>query len=501
MSKPNYIDSRHERFDDYETLITLFEGDAYSEWAVGERDYYKHYHKDNPLSFIYYNFIKLYAEKIAEIVIGKSFNISTGDLERDKILNDWIEENNYADLQEDKVIFGNILGDSPVKWRRENEQVFADYIPPSNWYPIVSKYNINIVEGHAFVFDHIINKKTYYLVEEYRTDSITYKAFDAHWKEVDLNEFFPDLLPGAEGHEFVQENPIKHNLVTVYKNAKKIRSEFSAGDFDRGSLSLVYNIAHTISGIHATNSDTRNPIYNLPNGTIQSVLDKIKSNRKANTNGKIKNNINPFSKAYSDQVSNAIQDTPAEKALLREYLTEMLNNTRALEKSPDGQTIDVVEHNPRMENSFTEIKTLTSMLFQVMSIAPVLIDSEFKVGDVSGVALRNLATATLKKAAKKSKKLIKSIKSEMIILQELMGLEPMPVTVEIIDGLATEPQDDIQWIGVAYKLGLISKPDAIAILRDMPHVEAQKKADELDKLGLPDEKLDSTLSMSANNPE
>jgi hypothetical protein len=482
--KPVYIDKNHYRFENYDTLINLYEGKAFEVWGIGKRDYYKHLHKDNPLSYINYNFIKLYTEKISEIVLGKNFNVTTGNIKRDDFLNDWIEQNHYVNLQYQKLLYGNFLGDSITKMYTKGGKVKTEYIAPNHWFPITNKYNINIIDGHALVFEYKNeDKKLYYLVEEYYTGYNIYRAYDHQWDQQAIDDLFPDLFDDGN-YEFqrIVETSVRLPLVTRYKNSDTYNDPFGSGDFDEASLSIMYNINDAISGIHATNNETRNPLYSLPPGTIQNILDKAKNGRAKNTGGSVKA-MNPYMQ-FSEDINNAVNNKglgqQMEVLMAQEYLSQLLNKTRAIEKSTDGQSIEVVEHNPIMENSFKEVEQLEAFLYQVMSLSPVLIDSKFRAGALSGVALRNLANATIKKANRKAKELIRSIKEEMILIQELSGLEPLPVTVEISDGLATEPQDDIDWITRAFEIGLISQEDAIAILRDLSISEATKKAKDLD---------------------
>lgn len=482
--KPAYINKNHYRFENYETLINLYEGHAFDEWGLGKRDYYKHLHKDNPLSYINYNFIKLYTEKISEIVLGKNFYVKTDNQERDVFLNKWIEENHYVNLQYQKLLYGNFLGDSLTKFYTYNGEVKAEYIAPNHWYPIINKYNINIIEGHALVFEYKNEKKeAIYLIEEYYPGEIIYKAFDHEWEQQPIDLLFPDLFEDTTLEmERIISTGTTLPLVTRYKNANTYNDPFGSGDFDQASLSIMYNINDAISGIHATNNETRNPLYSLPAGTIQSILDKAKGSRRKNTGGSVKaqNPYMKFSEDINDAINNKGLGAEMEVLMAQEYLSQLLNKTRAIEKASDGQGIEVVEHNPIMENSFREVEQLEAFLYQVMSLSPVLIDSKFRAGALSGVALRNLANATIKKASRKAKELIRSIKEEMVLVQELSELEALPVMVEISDGLATEPQDDIDWIARAFETGLISQEDAIAILRDLPASEARQKAKELD---------------------
>jgi hypothetical protein len=260
-----------------------------------------------------------------------------------------------------------------------------------------------------------------------------------------------------------------------------------------------------LTGIHATNSLTRDPLYSVPNGTIAGILDARKSQRAKKTDGSIKT-ANPY-KNFSDDIDQSINNKGNEQVEMlyaREYLSELLYKSRAVEKSVDGQGLEVVEHNPQMQNSFEELKELKSTLYQLTSISPILIDSDSNTGQLSGTAIKNLAIATLKKASRKAKQLIKSIQKELWTIQELAiqaNLEiPVSkaqlVTVEISDGLGSEPADDIDWIERAYNLGLINKEDAIAILRDLPSEEAKKKAQEIE---LQEPNLDNNSNETKDN--
>lgn len=500
--KPKYIDKAHERFYEYEENIQLYKAKAYYQWGLGEMDYFKTFHRKNNKTYINYNFFKLYAQSMADLILGKGIYVKTDNSRLNQWLSDWIEENDYLDLQDKKVQFGVLLGDSPVKIStradaRGDLQVKADYINPDKFYIIYNERNVNIVEGYAIVHEFTIEKKTYYLVEEHFAGKIVYKLFieeGKDWRQLEIKLFpiFQEIFAGQEysinGLDYEQETNSYYPTIINYKNDESFDDVYSPSDFDLGTKSILYNINDTITGIHATNAMTRDPLYSVPSGTIKGILDARKQQRAKKIDGSIKTQ-NPY-KTFTDDIDQAINTGKNEQLdmlFAREYLSELLYKSRAVEKSANGQGIEVVEHNPQMQNSFEEMRKLQKMLYQVLSISPILIDPEFKTGVLSGTALRNLAIATVKKTSRKAKKLIKSIQKELYTVQELAinanipipVSEALPVTVELADGLGTDPQDDIGWIEKALNLGIISKQDAIAILRDLSSAEAQRKYLEL----------------------
>ena len=509
MAKPSYLDTSHDRFDIYEENRDLLNGVAFNVWGLGEKDYFKFFHKNNPLSYINYNFIRLYTDKITDLILSKGIHITTNDKEVDKWIQDWVEETDYVEkTQAKKIRFGSIFGDSPTKqytrlsWEG-NIQICVDYINPDKFYPIVNEWNKNIIEGYALLFKREIEdtSKYAYLVEEYRPQTIRYKAFVENgndWMQVSPLDYFSGVFEGVEyeveGEDFLVQTGCTFPLIANYQNQASLDSEFGEPDFDLAVKSLLYNINDTLTGIHSTNSMTRDPLYAVPNGTVKGILDARNQDKVKKTGGAIKTN-NPY-KQFSDSVNNAV-NTGGQKnmdvLMAREYMNDFIYKSKVIEKSSDGQSIDVVQHNPMMDNSFSELKKLESLLYQVMSVSPVLIDSDFRAGALSGAALRNLAVATIKKVSRKAKNLAKSIKQEMWTVQELAiaagdsleypfpNSEPLVVTVEISDGFATDPADDILWLEKAVQLHLINRQDAIATLRDLSSAEAEVKSEEIEK--------------------
>jgi hypothetical protein len=521
--QPNYIDKANERFFEYEENIELYKAKAYYQWGLGEMDYFKTFHRKNNKSYINYNFIRLYAEKMTDLILGKGVYVRTENDELNQWLSDWIEDNDYLDLQNKKVKFGIILGDSPVKLTtrmngRGDLEVKADYINPDKWYVIYNERNVNIIEGYAIVHEFTIDKQTYYLVEEHYPNTIIYKLFiedSKDWRQLEIALFpiFQEMFEGQEysinGLNYVQETGTFYPTICNYKNELSFDDVYSVSDFDLGTKSILYNINDTITGIHATNSLTRDPLYSVPNGTIKGILDARKQQRAKRTDGSIKTQ-NPY-KTFTDDIDTALNNNKNEQLdmlFAREYLSELIYKSKAMEKSVDGQGIDVVEHNPQMQNSFEEMRKLQMMLYQVLSISPILIDPEMQTGALSGTAIRNLAIATIKKASRKAKQLIKSMQKELYTVQELAikanidipVSQPFNVTVEIADGLGTDPQDDILWIEKALNLGLISKQDSIAILRDLSSMEAETKYLELESMEIEEpEQLDNNETEDVNN--
>lgn len=501
--QPKYIDKSHERFLDYEENLELYKAKAYYQWGLGEQDYFKTFHRKNNKSYINYNFIKLYAEKMTDLILGKGFFIESDNEALNLWLNNWMEQNDYLDLQVKKVQFGIVFGDSPVKIStRPNPkgelEVKADYINPDKWYIIADDRNVNIEYGQALVHEFTIDKKTYYLVEEHYSEQIVYKLFaesGKDWVQLEIASYpnFEVMFDGVEktidGLDYVVITDTFYPTLINYKNEVSFDSVYSVSDFDLGTKSILYNINDTITGIHATNSLTRDPLYSVPNGTIKGILDARKSQRSKKTDGSIKT-TNPY-KNFTNDIDNAINGNGNEQIdmlFAREYLSDLLFKSRAVEKSVDGQGLEVVEHNPQMQNSFEEMKKLQMMLYQILSISPILIDPETQTGALSGTAIRSLAIATIKKASRKAKQLIKSMQKELWTIQELAinanldipVSQPEMVTIEISDGLGSDPGDDIIWIEKAINLGLISKVDSIAILRDLSSFEAETKAKELE---------------------
>jgi hypothetical protein len=501
--KPFYINEAHERFFDYSENIELYKANAYRVWGLSEKDYFKTFHRDNNKSYINFNFIKLYTEKMTDLILSKGIYIETENQQLNQWLNDWIEENNYIKLQSKKVQFGMVLGDSPVKIStrtndRADVEVKADYINPDKWYIISDERNINIVKGQAICHDYTINKKIYHLVEEHYTGRIIYKFFTEigrKWEQVNIEDYeiiqnsFEGMEYTVDGLDYIVATDTFYSTIINYQNETAFDSVYGDSDFDLGLKSIMYNINDTITGIHATNAMTRDPLYSVPAGTIKGILDARKQQRVKKTDGSIIT-TNPY-KRFTDDIDTAINTNNNEQIdmlFAREYLSELLYKSRAIEKSIDGQSLEVVEHNPQMQNSFDELKKLQTMLYQVSSVSPILIDPEYQVGRLSGTAIRNLAIATLKKASRKTKELIKSIQQELYTIQELAinaNLD-IPVTqaimptIEINDGLGSDPSDDIIWLEKAIKLGLIGEVDAIATLRDLSSTEAEKKLKEIE---------------------
>jgi hypothetical protein len=519
--KPTYIDEAHERFFDYQENIELYKAKAFHRWGLNQKDYFKTFHKDNNKSYINFNFIKLFAEKMTDLILSKGFYIKTNNKDLNQWLNDWIEANDYLNLQSKKLQFGFILGDSPVKIStRKNQrgefEVKADYINPDKWYIIADERNINIEKGQAIVHEYTIDKQTYYLVEEHYCGKIVYKLFkqdSKNWVQLDIetNKIFLSVFEGLkhtiDGADYVVETGTFYPTLINYQNDMSFDSVYGSSDFDLGTKSLMYNINDTITGVHATNSMTRDPLYSVPNGTIKGILDARKQQRVKKTDGSILTQ-NPY-KTFTADINNAInsnRNDQIDMLFAREYLSELLYKSRAVEKSVDGQSLEVVEHNPQMQNSFDELKKLELMLYQVTSISPVLIDPEYQSGNLSGTAIRNLAIATLKKASRKAKNLIKSMQKELWTIQELAisanlnipVSKPELVTIEINDGLGNDPSDDILWIEKAVNLGLINRTDSIAILRDLSSSEAKQKALELEVLEPVSQKL---LDNNADNQD
>jgi hypothetical protein len=515
---PSYIDTASDRHFEYEENIELYKAKAYRVWGINQKDYFKTFHKDNNKSYINFNFIKLYAEKMTDLILGKGIYVETNNKALNEWLANWMEENDYLNLQSKKVEFGIVLGDSPVKIStRTNDrgevEVKADYINPDKWYIISDERNINIIKGYAICHEYTIDKKTYYLIEEHYTGRIAYKLFihrGKKWEQITIDSVeliqvsFESMEYTIEGLDYVVITDTFYPTITNYKNNNSFDSSYGSSDYDLGTKSIMYNINDTITGVHATNSMTRDPLYSVPSGTIKGILDARKQQRAKKTDGSIKT-TNPY-KRFSEDVDSAINNSNNEQIdmlFAREYLSELLYKSRAIEKSADGQSIDVVEHNPQMQNSFDELKKLFNMLYLVLSISPILIDPDYQGGQLSGTAIRNLSIATIKKASRKTKNLIKSIQKELYTIQELAinanlkipVREPVMPTIEISDGLGSDPADDIVWLEKAIKLGLIDKVDAIATLRDLSSSEAEKKAFELD---IPPEPTVNTLDNELN---
>lgn len=496
--KPQYIDLNHGRLNLYQENIELLKGNAFTVWGINQRDYFKHFHKNNDKTYLNYNYFKLFSNRITNLVLGKDFYVKTENEEVTKWLNDWIKETKYIKVQKKKLKLGTVLGDSPTKivTRLDDDgkaQVYVDYLDPWMWFPIVNQWNVNIIEGHAVLYTKKIEKDTYYLVEAHYPKYIEYQAFyekGKDWEPTDLS-IFNDLLQGVELDANNRiETGSEYPTVVVYQNETDENPPFGTSDFDPAVKSLIYGINDTLTGIHATNGMTRDPLYSLPNGTIKSIMDARNIGKSKKTDGSIKV-TNPY-KDFTNDVNSAISGGTDTKNLdilfTRELLSDLLYKSRAIEKSVDGQGIDVVQHNPQMQNSFTEVDYLKGLLFETTEMSPALIDAKFQSGTLSGTALRNLAIATLKKASEKAKELAQSIRQELYIVQELAinatdsefpTDKALHVTVEISDGLGTDPQDEIQWVSMAMKLGLINRQDAIALLRDLNSDEAKLKADEL----------------------
>lgn len=512
----------HKRFDEYNENLELKKGNAFTYWGLNKTDYYKHFNPHNELTYINYNYFDLYSKRMADLVIGEGFTLTTESSEVTDWLNQWIERSNYSQSLFQRVEYGSVFGDAPAKLYTDYNSdgyldICLDFVNPEFWYPKVNKYNPYKEPNRVDLLIQSVEVQGFgkvSLVESHRPNEIIYLAFTegggGKTRYLDPMTFFEDILEDIEELELVKgvdeegkeydtmmyrvQTNIPYPLVTNYKNESSYDDYFGLSDYSVAMKSIVYAINTNLTDINATNQDTRNPLYSVPNGTVKQIMDSLEASQNKNKGNDVKS-TNPYKNGTTlEQIPTFLQSQQGRVLQAKQLLSKTLREGRVLEKGANDESIEVVEHNPQMDNSFTMLKELDQKLMKVTEMSPVLFETDQSYGNLSGTALRNLAQATLKKVARKASHLKNTIKRELMLVQLLaieMGTdsnypfpisEPVKVSIEMKDGFVQDSVEMTDSIIKQLESGLISKAEAVAKLQDITIDEAKTKLEDMPAL-------------------
>ena len=439
------------RMAQYTINALLLEGQHFQAFGVkATNDFRKEYER---LRYVVANFNGLIAKVSADSLFGEPLNFQAEN-NQEWLANFW--HNNKLQTQCFESSLSNAgLGDSVFRIRAENEELIAEDVSPTMYFPHLDKLNPRRkpdVEELAWVA--VYGKDRYLIRELYSLGFIITRVFKLKPKEgttvnneeeIDA-EILVDTFNQATGQNlvaFVETNVPDHNLIFHVPNYRLIGSKqfFGTSDFiDTETLQFALNNRLTkVDNVLDTHSD---PILAVPPG----VLDE---------DGKVKK-----------ESFGMFELTEESGELKPEYIV----------------------WNANLESAFKEIDKIVEMLFMTSETSPDVLGMGQGQAE-SGTALKMRMLRTLAKRNRKKLYYDQAI-TEMLIVAQKLGATGYKVNGESVsvidtptlqwsDGIIDDPIEITELASTQVDAGLKSKLTAMMEINGWTEEEAQAELDRI----------------------
>ena len=377
----------------------------------------------------------------------------------------------------------------------ENESNFKLKIIPNDlWTPVIDQYSreeatVNYL-SYAYDIKNENDKSEKYTVEKY---------FDYNEEENSTTIYFKVKKDGEEveaPQEIIEKFKIEElsrtfNLKLFYRfiNEESFDSYFGLGDYTDNVKALIREINNKLELEAVVDRKTSDPNLIVPDsyfqGTTKKASEIIKSVKDIGDN-QTNNYLSRLSSIESLETQGVItQDYSSylAKKLLNDGLKFLPVNER------DGVKPEYVESQNTIERIETSIKRLKEELVEDTSLPKALLDSEFKIGQLSGSAIQKSIQPTLFK--KKAREL-----NMIIFLQEIiLNIFKEEPTIVFQDGITDDPKEKSDLVVSKYKNGLLSQLEAIKRANNFTDEEALEMYNQIQE----EKKANETINPVDNN--
>jgi hypothetical protein len=336
------------------------------------------------------------------------------------IISGIIFNNSLWNISGEVAIDVSRYGSGIYKLRRSTDgKAIIEANTPRIWFPVLNPDNINEVQAHVLGFVFVENKVQYLKVEIHTKGQIEHRLYIINptnnkiQSKIDLKvlDRYKDL------QEFEQTN-VDDFLVIPVHNFKDSESPFGEDDY--------------------TDID---PIVS----EIECQLTKFGQDLKEQGNLK-----------YGPK--HAIDK---DGHVARNGYIGLMGGTN--KEDPPGVVTWTVAHEA--------IKTCVDQLmffFYIMSeTSPAILDPDFKVGNLSGVAIKRLMQRTILKSSRLAENFDKAIKKVITVAAKLEGREIKEFEINWQDGLVSDMLEKAQTANVAIAAGTMSKKTGVSYVQEL----------------------------------
>jgi len=365
------------------------------------------------------NYHKLISVKTADLLLGETPQIECKDKEAMALL---IADTDYWGTMLEAIIDVSRYGCSVINVSKDpiDSKTYIDIIPAEYWIPIVSKLNKKRVINHLIVWTETIG----------RTATITMQIHYIGYYEVRVHEFDGNKIGTLISSEIITTG-LNDFAIVVLSNLTSSDSIYGISDY-ADLDSLVSELEVRISQNSRILDKHADPILVMP---------------------------------CTEQNPETAENTMPSGSII-EVTKEMV-------------TPQYISYEADLGAGFTQVEVLTNKLAVISEMGIFIKDSDEKLGNLSGTALKRLAFAPLSKVARLSMKVQGGFIKILKLASQLSGkdLTNEVITITFADGMPSDYKEISDYTSVSVKAATMSKTRAIKMLHE--GISAEQIAEEL----------------------
>lgn len=462
----------------YEDNLNLYQGKAYNvfppnQFGIRSQKIAKEvYLQKNYFKIITDTFTNLSVYEHPIITLSK--NQTTFD--------DWRKDNNFDFFIKRVFQKGSIAGDCiaviDFSIITEDQNVtFDNYkikiIPNDIWTPYFDEYNpdeeakLNCLE-YKYTIKTNDQKDVYTVKKFFEYNGEQTRIYFEVYKENEKVESIPKEIKDKFYIEQLEARDYPFKVFHRFVNEKPLEGYFGVSDYTDNVKSYVREINAKLELEALVDRKTSDPATIVPDDYFSSTTKKASEIAKSYKN---LNNQNQSLESFNYVNEN--------KNLFGNELTTILSKQmllKGLEYFPvkEGQTAPYyLESQNTIERIETTIKRLKQELAEDVALPLALLDSEKKIGALSGSAIQKSIQSTLFKKKARELNMIEFLSD---ILFAIFGETP---TIQFQDGITDDPAEKATLASNLYNNGLISQKEAVKRANNLTDEQAEEMLKEI----------------------
>jgi len=468
ITLPEYHEQANEN-------IELYEGRAYNVFEVNKLA--SRSTKRQNETYLQKNIFRVITDTFVNLSVFEPVEISL-----DKTQEWWDEYAEDCEFQEFiKKAFkrGSICGDALAVIYEESTNYYkVKLIDNSIWEPIFDSNNIEKeADVNILNYEYEIDKKEYKVQRVYSYDKETDKTtveLKVNNSEIDF-ESIPDKIKQDFGlTEDMSSNEIDGKLFFRFKNEESLRNYFGLSDYTESVRAVGENLNDLLELETLVQEKTGDPDRTIPRGVVEAMIGM--------TNSEVKGIVEGEGKTFSSIATSYLNtgDSGYKKAveyLMNKNLNRKLKNLPIDMEDPTPQYIQPVSTIDYIHKS---IDKRLELLAQDLALPTVLLNDDFRTGQISGVALQKMMTRTLHKKNAREIRMKGFLREIITALLKLNSQAEEKPTVKFADGIINDKKEKIEEIQTLLNNELITRIDAVKELHGLTEKQARKYLDEID---------------------
>lgn len=465
--------------------IELYEGRAYNVFESNTQDIREP--KLQEALYLQKNLFRMITDTFTLLSVFENPEISSET--NQEPLDEWVLENDFYDFIQEAFKRASICGDAiAILYQDEAGEWKPQLINNQIWEPHFKTYDTGkeaLVNDLCYKFKLAGNEEKEYTVKKrfaYNpADNTTVVSFIVNQAGSDEALSFgqiPDEIREAFGMQNEADNSteqtVDRKLFFRFKNEKSMRDYFGLSDYTDNVRAVVDNINRLLELSFFVQVLTGNPQQTVPAWLVESAIQKAgeitEILKKHNADEAVVNQWSNLSEV------NTISNTKFQQFYTKQELIKGLKFIPTREGESKPEFIQPTSTIPQIETSIDRYK---QEIYEDLALPIVLIDADFKVGNLSGVALQRMLTRTLHKKNGKEKRIKKFLLK--IIQNAFDPQNKTDVNINFKDGVIDNIMDEIQKVEKMLELRLMSRIDALKDVFGLTETEAQQRLMQIDQ--------------------